>query len=206
MSMTLMNKTIKITNGAFSYKKADVFTNLNLEIPLNSVTCVLGESGCGKTTLLKIIAKKLKLKRGTIENAPEAGNYSFAYQDILLIPHLSAVQNIEYVLPDAFSKKEKRERALYYLNALGLLSSAQLLPSELSGGMQRRVGLARALAYPAPFLLLDEAFDSLDDKNKYKIAELFLSITQKENKTAICVTHDTALAEKITDTIITLSS
>lgn len=201
-----MNKPIKITNGTFSYKTTNVFTNFNLEIPLNSVTCILGESGCGKTTLLKIIAGRLKLNSGFIENIPEPGNYSFAYQDILLIPHLSAVRNIEYVLPDTFSKKEKRERALYYLNTLGLLNSAHVLPHELSGGMQRRVGLARALAYPASFLLLDEAFDSLDDKNKYKIAELFLSVTKKENKTAICVTHDTALAKKITNTIIPLSS
>ncbi|MGF7109900.1 ATP-binding cassette domain-containing protein [Treponema pedis] len=199
-----MNKTIKITNGAFSYKTNEVFKNLNLEIPLNSITCILGESGCGKTTLLKIISQRLKLKKGIIENAIAAGDYSFAYQDIRLIPHLTAIQNIEYILPDYFLKKEKKERALYYLNALGLFDFIHFLPSELSGGMQRRAGLARALAYPAPFILLDEAFDSLDDKNKHKIAELFLSIVKEENKTAICVTHDTVLAKKLACNVIRL--
>ena len=68
--------------------------------------------------------------------------------------------------------------------------------------MQRRTGLARALSYPAPLLLLDEAFDSLDEKNKYKVADLFLSIVKKEKRTAVCVTHDAPFAKKIADKII----
>ena len=68
--------------------------------------------------------------------------------------------------------------------------------------MQRRAGLARALSYPAPLLLLDEAFDSLDEKNKYKVADLFLSIVKKEKRTAVCVTHDAPFAKKIADKII----
>ena len=128
-----------------------------------------------------------------------------AYQDMRLIPHLTAVENIEYVLDSKNSSKlENKKKALFYLEALGLSGFEHFLPAELSGGMQRRAGLARALSYPAPLLLLDEAFDSLDEKNKYKVADLFLSIVKKEKRTAVCVTHDAPFAKKIADKIIEL--
>lgn len=200
-----MERPIKIHEGTFYYSKHKVFQNLNIEIPAQKVTCILGESGAGKSTLLKIISGNLELKSGRIENRPACGSYAMAYQDMRLIPHLTAVENIEYVLDSKHSSKtENTKKALFYLEALGLSGFENFLPTELSGGMQRRTGLARALSYPAPLLLLDEAFDSLDKKNKYKVADLFLSIVKKEKRTAVCVTHDAPFAKKIADKIIEL--
>ena len=154
-----MERPIKIYEGTFYYSKHKVFQNLNIEIPAQKVTCILGESGAGKSTLLKIISGNLELKSGRIENRPARGSYAMAYQDMRLIPHLTAIENIEYVLDSKNSSKlENKKKALFYLEALGLSGFENFLPAELSGGMQRRTGLARALSYPAVCVTHDAPF------------------------------------------------
>lgn len=188
---------IKIINGSFAYGNYIVFNKLNIQFPINEITCIFGASGCGKTTILKILSRNLKLTNGIIENLPAEEKIATAYQNIRLIPHLTSIQNIEYVLPRKIPKKEQKEIAAYFLKEMGLSGFEHSLPKELSGGMQRRVGLARALAYPAKLILLDEAFDSLDEKNKNTVLDFFLKNIKSEKKTAICVTHDVKTADKL---------
>lgn len=111
-----MERPIKIHEGTFYYSKHKVFQNLNIEIPAQKVTCILGESGAGKSTLLKIISGNLELKSGRIENRPALGSYAMAYQDMRLIPHLTAIENIEYVLNSKNSLQNlKIKKRLFFI-------------------------------------------------------------------------------------------
>ncbi len=193
---TVKNESIKLVNASFKYENYSVFENLNIQIPTERLVYLSGKSGCGKTTLLNIIAGKLKLNSGRLINAPKDQTISIAYQDIRLIPHLTALQNIEFVLPKTMSKKEKKAKAAYFLELTGLKDFKSFFPSQLSGVMKKRLGLARALAFPSKILLLDEAFDSIDEENKYSILDLFLNLISKENRIAICVTHDLLFVNK----------
>ncbi len=185
------NEPIKLVDASFSYENFPVFEKINMQIPSERLVWLTGKSGCGKTTLLEIIAGKLKLTGGGLHNAPDQRSISIAYQDIRLIPHLTTSQNIEFVLPKTMTTKEKKEKAAYFLELTGLKDFKSFLPSQLSGGMKKRVGLARALAFPGKTLLLDEAFDSIDEESKNLIFDLFFEFISKENRNAICVTHNT---------------
>ncbi|MEL3909103.1 MAG: ATP-binding cassette domain-containing protein [Treponemataceae bacterium] len=182
-----MSSKIKIINGKFSYGKNIIFNNLNIEFFTDRLNLLKGFSGSGKTTLLKIIAGKLKLTSGILQS--EVKNFSFAYQDIRLLPYLSARENICLVMPKNISKNEQIKKADYLLEVLALSSYKNFLPAELSGGMQRRVGLARALAFDAKMYLLDEVFESLDEETIKIVTTVLLETLKKEGRGAICVTH-----------------
>lgn len=182
-----MKGKIKIIKGKFSYDKNIIFNDLNAEFFPDRLNLLKGFSGSGKTTLLKIIAGKLKLTSGILQN--ELKTFSFAYQDIRLLPYLTARENICLVMPKNISKSEQRKKADELLETLGLLSYKNFLPSALSGGMQRRVGFARALAFDADMYLLDEVFESLDEQSVKIVAEFLRDMLKKKGKGAICVTH-----------------
>lgn len=192
---------IHIENISFGFKTVPVFESFSLDVTPARINYILGRSGKGKTTLLFLIAGFLRLQKGRIRVVPENAKIGFAYQDIRLIPHLTAEENIRYILPARYSGETARRVALYYLCLFGLQGFEHFLPAELSGGMQRRVGLARALAYPSEILLLDEAFDSLDPETKKAAAEVFSHIVKRQRRTVLCVTHDPAFAGIIADGI-----
>ncbi|MGP1594669.1 MAG: ATP-binding cassette domain-containing protein [Treponema sp.] len=193
---------VSIENLSFSFGNMPVFTDFSHCIAGGEVTCILGKSGRGKTTLLFLIAGLLVPQKGTVKIAQHYAGKSFAYQDLRLIPHLTAEENIRYVLPLPFHSPKAVRLAFRYLAAFGLAGFEHFLPHQLSGGMQRRVSLARALAYPSGIILLDEAFDSLDAQTKESVSSLFFDITRRQKRTAVCVTHDAGFARTVADTVI----
>lgn len=192
---------IHIDRISFNFESVPVFQSFSLEVKPARINYILGRSGRGKTTLLFLIAGFLHPQRGTIRISPPDAKIGFAYQDLRLIPHLTAEQNIRYILPPDYGTEKAKRIARQYLQMFGLQGFEHFLPAELSGGMQRRVSLARALAYPSEILLLDEAFDSLDPETKKAAAKVFSRIVRQQRRTVLCVTHDpvfTQLIEGIT--------
>jgi ABC-type nitrate/sulfonate/bicarbonate transport system ATPase subunit len=157
---------MRFSDVSFAYKTSSesgesgvkvVFENFSLELPDKGVTALAGASGCGKTTLLRLLAGLEKPDSGEISGNPAPQEIAFMFQENRLLPGLTAAQQIQLVLPQG-------ESALDYLAMVGLRDDAASLPRELSGGMQRRVALARALAYARgkKLLLLDEPFAGID--------------------------------------------
>ena len=143
---------MKIENLCVSYGEKKVLRNFSAEFG-DGITLLMGPSGFGKTTLLHTIAGLITPDAGTITGRPE--RISLMFQDDRLFPWITVLQNIEIVCDD-------RERAMHFLRAVELEKEAGSRPGSLSGGMRRRVALARALSYPSDLLLLDEPFKGMD--------------------------------------------
>ncbi len=186
---------LKIKNLRFSYDKKSkkdefVINDLSLSLPSVGVFSVMGPSGCGKSTLFSLIAGLIKPDFGEIEL--DAKNLSFAFQDARLMPWFTAAENVNFVLG---GRKATTEKAIYALSELDLSDSADKYPEELSGGMKKRVSLARAFVTEPDFLLLDEPFNGLDPVTKQAVIEkikatgknaLVLMITHEENDALAC--------------------
>lgn len=170
------DSALRIVNVSVGYGDVMILKNLSLDIP-KGITCIMGTSGKGKTTLLNTITGLIQPSEGKIEGRPEKISYMF--QDDRLFPWLSAIDNISVVNNDTKAAQE-------LLKEVELETSADKMPSELSGGMRRRIALARALGYDAGLLILDEPFKGLDNALKNRVARL---IREKKNP-VIITTHD----------------
>lgn len=193
-----------VTSISKSFEKRLIIDSLSLEIEEHKIHAILGPSGCGKTTLLRILSGLSQADAGSIESIPL--KKSFIFQEPRLLPSLSCLQNIELVIAEKLNKKEARERALSFLNTVGLSDFAHLLPHELSGGMRQRVSIARAFAYTSPILFMDEPFQALDLKTRYDLMNSFLKLWKEEARTTVFVSHDIQEALYLGDTITVLSS
>lgn len=154
---------------------------LDLEIQEGEITAILGESGAGKTTLLNAVADLMDY-RGQIEGA---GKVSYLFQSPKLLPHLTAEQNVNFVLPQELWGKTGE-----LLARVGLQGRESAYPRSLSGGERQRVAIARAFLFPHDTLLMDEPFSSLDPSTKKSLIELVTELWQREHKTVLFVTHD----------------
>ena len=204
-----MEIALKISNVTFSYKKGSpAISSLNLEVRKGSFTTLLGESGCGKTTILKLISGFLQPDSGTIEIdginqnkiEPDKRKIAFVFQNYALFPHLTVRQNIFYGI-----KNKKNENNLKNFNetvkSLNLEDYLNRFPHELSGGQQQRVALARSLVLKPKILLMDEPLSSLDTKLREKVRDELKEIQQKLKITTIYVTHDREEALSLSDNI-----
>lgn len=186
----IKNLTKIFNDGKNTVKALD---NINLEIKEGSFTSIIGGSGCGKSTMLRIIGgldteySGEVLVSGEKVSAPSREK-GFIFQDHRLLPWLTVKENIRFSLP----KEQKKNDALIkeYLELVGLADFENSLPKQLSGGMAQRVAIARALANKPRILLLDEPFGALDAITKVNLQEELLKIWQKEKITMIIVTHD----------------
>lgn len=195
---------MELKNINFSYPETTVFTSLDLTVPENKITAVLGSSGCGKTTLLKILSG-LVVFDGEIEG--QTKEISCIFQEPLLLSHLTVEQNIDFFLKKLFpDKKTRREKTSEILKRVELSDSAKKYPSALSGGMAQRVAIARAFAYESKLLLMDEPFKGLDYSLKKRILDLFLGVYEKDRRTTVFVTHDIDEALLLADKIVVLST
>lgn len=183
---------IKIDNLTVKYGKKTVYENFSLEIEESGVTCVLGESGCGKTTLLNAVAGLIKYG-GTVSHT----EVSYVFQSPRLVPNLTAEGNLRLV------GAEKQEAAAM-LEKVGLGDKLKAYPASLSGGEAQRVSLARAFLKRADLLLMDEPFSSLDLKTKLSVMELFKELREEEGGGALFVTHDIDEALYLSDRIIVM--
>jgi NitT/TauT family transport system ATP-binding protein len=181
-----------------------VLDGLNLQLRTGSITAILGPSGCGKTSLLNIMAGLDHDYTGTLAGFGDAGA-AYVFQEDRLLPWLSARANIEFVLRGSLEKAGRRHAAQAALSAVGLEAWGSHLPGQLSGGMRRRVSLARAFAFPAALILLDEPFSALDLKTRISVMDLFLDLRSRDGRTAIVVTHDVREAIYLGDDIAVLS-
>ncbi|MCL1994495.1 MAG: ABC transporter ATP-binding protein [Spirochaetes bacterium] len=179
---------ISIRNLDFAFNPGKpVFKNLNLEVSgENSPAAILGASGCGKTTLLKLIAGLLTPGAGDIA----AGAASMVFQESRLLPWKTALENICLPITEKLGKKEAQEVARHFLEQVSLSHKADSLPKELSGGEQQRVNLARAFSCPADILLMDEPFQSLDIPLRIKLMDLSLSLLENYPRLAVIVSHE----------------
>jgi hypothetical protein len=173
-----------------------VFNNLNLDIESDKITVILGKSGCGKTTLLRLISNLEKYDSGSINT--NNLKFSYVFQEPRLFPWLTVFENIQTItnLPS--------DEIYRMICMVDLEKFSNSYPDELSGGMKSRVSLARAFAYKPNFLLMDEPFSSLDDFTRVKMQEELLKLYNKENVGILFVTHNIDEALTIADKIIVL--
>lgn len=202
MEITMDNEVqIKNLNKAFG--KNPVLVNLNMNFPKNKITVITGPSGCGKTTLLNIMSGIEKQDSGEVLMSDKSISYIF--QEDRLLPHFTVYQNIAFVLKSTMTPTEMKPVIEKYLALVKLMEAKDKYPSQLSGGMKRRVAIARAFAYKSRLLLMDEPFKGLDDKLKKEIIEEFLRIYREDKRTVILVTHDMEEAKLLGENIYDLT-
>lgn len=188
---------MKIHNLHFSFEDTVIFDGLNLEIPEGQITAVMAPSGKGKSTLLRLIAGLLMPSQGSIDTNGQSVGIMF--QEPRLFGQLTVLQNVMLVIK---KDKNKQARAMALLESFGVADAADKYPEELSGGMAKRVSLARAIAYNPDILLLDEPFSALDVKTREDVMCKTRQLLSA--KTVILVTHDQSEAQSFADCTVTL--
>jgi len=179
---------IRFINACKSYGDKIIFKDLNLNFEKNKITAILAPSGYGKTTLLNIIAGLDKLDSGNF--IMKSQNISYMFQEDRLLPWLTVYENIAFVLKSNTFKCEMESIINKYLDLVKLKEYKYYTLDKLSGGMKRRVALARAFAYKSEVLIMDEPFKGIDLALKKEIISIFLKLWERDKKTVIVVTHD----------------
>ncbi len=185
--------------------------DINLTIETGKFVSFVGPSGCGKTTLLRLIEGFENPTEGTIKDDGEivtepSSHRGFIFQNYSLFPWLNVMDNVMFGLEIREKPaKENEERAMKYLEAVGLKDSAKKYPHELSGGMKQRVAIIRSIINDSKSLLMDETFSALDVQTKHKLQKQIHEICQRKNKTILFVTHDIDEAVYLSDSIVVLS-
>ena len=182
-----MSSAVILKNINKSYGDLTVFSDLSLSFEAGSITCITGASGCGKTTLLRLIAGLEAPDSGSIEKG--GASLAFVFQEDRLSENYSAVSNIRLVTGDKMSDADIRR----HLTEIGLKDFTDKKTGDFSGGMKRRVAIVRAICYNADILLMDEPFKGLDPALKTGVMDYVKKYTV--GKTVIYVTHDPAEAE-----------
>jgi NitT/TauT family transport system ATP-binding protein len=189
--------------------------DLILDIPAGSLTVIIGPNGCGKSTLLRVIAGLLEPVAGRVVigdgagTPPRAGDgrVGFAFQQPRLLPWLSTVDNVALPLAlGGVGAEEARQRAREALERVGLAEAAELRPSQLSGGMAQRAGLARALITDPPILLLDEPFSALDALTREGFDGELQRLWMDRPTTVVLVTHSVGEAVRMADRIVVMTA
>ena len=211
---------VKIKDLHFSRGERAIFDGVDIEIERGKVTAIMGPSGTGKTTLLKLIGGQLQPSRGTVEvdgldiHALSTSELyrlrmrmGMLFQSGALLTDLSVFDNVAYPLREHAGLPESvvRKLVLLKLEAVGLRGARSLMPSELSGGMARRVALARAIALDPMMIMYDEPFTGQDPISMGVLVKLIRDLNDASNLTSIIVSHDVAETARIADYIYVIS-
>lgn len=180
----------------YQHSPAPVFNQLDLDLPAQQWTCLLGSSGCGKTSLLRLLAgliDPLHHTSGSIQCSDGqalSGRVAYMAQQDLLMPWLNVVDNVCLAakLQTGRIQSADRQQAMHLLQQVGLAEQAHSKPNQLSGGMRQRVAIARTLMQNTPVVLMDEPFSALDAVNRFKLQNLAASLLQQ--RTVLLITHD----------------
>jgi NitT/TauT family transport system ATP-binding protein len=196
----------------FPRLEAPVLKDVSLKVPQGGFTSLIGPSGCGKTTLLRMVGGLETITRGqvAVDGGPSVGpsrDKTMVFQHFNLFPWRSALSNVAYGLEiQGVPKQERMERARKYLELVGLTGHANHYPGELSGGMQQRVGIARALAVEPKLLLMDEPFGALDALTREHLQTELLKICAEAQVTVLFVTHSIDEAIYLSDHVIVMGT
>ena len=177
-------------------KSTQALLPVDFDVKENDFATILGPSGCGKSTMLRIVAGLDHPTSGRVllDGRPVEGpgaDRGMVFQSYTLFPWLTIEQNIRFGLRErGMPESQQKERAQYFIAKVGLRGFEQHFPKQLSGGMQQRTAIARALANDPKILLMDEPFGALDNQTRVLMQELLLGIWEAERKTVLFVTHD----------------
>ena len=193
--------------------KVDALSNVNLQVADGEFVSFIGPSGCGKTTMLRVIADLQQPSSGTLlvngmsaEQARLERRYGYVFQAPALFPWRTIEKNIKLPLEImGFSDSEQRQRAAHYLALVNLTGFERKFPWQLSGGMQQRVSIARALSFDPELLLMDEPFGALDEIVRDHLNEQLLQLWDKTGKTVLFVTHSIPEAVFLSTRIVVMS-
>ena len=194
--------------------------DINVDMREGEITVIMGLSGSGKSTLIRHLNRLIEPTAGEIEMDGEnvlaydeaqlrtlrRERMSMVFQKFALLPHRTVLENAGMALAvRGYTVKEFEAEANKWLNRVGLEGNAQQYPHQLSGGMQQRVGIARALASNSPIMLMDEAFSALDPLLRSDMQDLLLELQDELQKTIVFITHDLDEALKLADHLVTVS-
>ena len=215
-----MENLVEIKDVNFSYDVRPVLKGINMTVPRGKIVAIMGLSGCGKTTILRLVAGVLKPKTGTVKvegrvinELDRDGLYEMRrkmgmlYQFGALFTDLSAFDNVAFQMREHTSLPESmiEDLVLMKLNAVGLRGARDMMPSELSGGMARRVALARTIALDPTLIMYDEPFTGLDPISMGVISNLIRQLNNALGATCIIVTHDVQESLKMVDYVYFMS-
>ena len=185
---------LKVKGLVKAYDGTKIIDGFDIEFPERGVVCLLGRSGCGKTTLINCLAGLEKPDSGKIEGI-EDKKLSFVFQEDRLLPWINARNNVLAV-------NDNEELCDDILQKMGLAEHSKKLPGELSGGMRQRVAIARAAAYGGDIIMLDEPFKGIDVKTKASVIELVKEFIK--DRLCVFITHDLEEAKMLADRIVIL--
>lgn len=197
MSLTL-KKIGKKYDGIEIYKDFDLTLNEGI------ITCIMGPSGCGKTTLLNMIGGLNPPDSGLMEGF-DGKCFSYVFQETRLLPWKTVEGNLDFVLDHSLPKEERKALTDNLLNMVKMEAFANYYPSQLSGGMAKRVSIARAFAVPSDIILMDEPFSGIDINLKQAMLQHFLEIWKNDRRTILYVTHDVDEALLLSNEIVVFS-
>ena len=211
-----MTVPIELRNVTMEYQSSRGTTlslsDASVRIEAGEFVTVVGPSGCGKSTMLNLMAGLLTPTAGEVlvggepvtGPGPERG---VIFQQYALFPWLSVVKNVEFGLRlQHVSRTERRERAMHFIDLVGLSRFADALPRELSGGMKQRCAIARAYAVNPAILLMDEPFGALDAMTRVTMQDDLLATWQRDQRTAVFITHDVEEAAYLASRVIVMSA
>ncbi len=204
-----LSKIYKTRNG-----DAVIVDDFNLEMKRGEFVCIIGHSGCGKSTVLSMVAGLNEISRGTIildglEIDGAGPDRGVVFQSPCLLPWMTAYDNVALGVNQVYfhaTREERHQITEYYLTVVGLGDAMDKKPGELSGGMRQRVGLARAFALSPNMLLLDEPFGMLDKLTKFELQQVLLDLWNRERLTAMMVTHDVDEAIYLADRVVMMTN
>lgn len=208
-----MTPVLEIFNLSKAYGPTTVVREFNLNIAPGEFVTLIGHSGCGKSTVLSMVAGLTDATDGAMvlsgrETNTAGPDRGVVFQSPCLLPWMSAFDNVMLGVNQVYftaSKAERRELAEYYLTVVGLGNAMKKYPAELSQGMRQRVGIARAFALQPKMLLLDEPFGMLDSLTKMELQEVLLDLWRRNRLTTLMVTHDVDEAIFLSDRVVMMT-
>ena len=219
MSKITSSRYVEIVNLTKAYpnpfgRDIEVVKDFNMILKKGEIVSVMGHSGCGKSTVLTMVAGLNPISAGelAVDGRQVSGpgpDRSVVFQSPCLLPWMTTLDNVMLGVKQCYphgTRKERRQICEYYLNLVGLADSMHKYPGEMSGGMQQRVGIARAIALKPQVLLLDEPFGRLDSLTRMDLQDTILEILDREKITTMVITHDVDEAIYMSDRICMMTN